>query len=66
MNRASSLLSETVGGDFSETVSRTIKNQLPKQKNIKVSLNRANQILGTSISIKEALRYFKGLGLSQS
>ena len=64
MNRASSLLSETVGGDFSETVSRTIKNQLPKQKNIKVSLNRANQILGTSISIKEALRYFKGLGLS--
>ena len=64
INRASSLLMETVGGEFSKTVSSIIKNQLPKKKNISVSVDRANQILGTNISSKKALKYFKGLGLS--
>ena len=63
INRASSLLKETVGGDYGRTISSIAKNQLPKKKNISVSLDRANQILGTNISLKKALKYFKGLGL---
>ena len=64
LNRASALLNSTVGGEFGNTISKTIKTQLPKHKNIEINLNRANQILGTAIPKKEALRFFKGLGLS--
>ena len=64
INRASSLLNSTVGGEFGNTINKTIKTQLPKRKNIEINLNRANQILGTAIPKKEALRFFKGLGLS--
>ena len=64
LERASALLKETVGGDFSSVSSSSMKNQFPKQKNISLDLERSNRILGTNISKKTAMRYLKGLGLN--
>ena len=62
IDRASILLRDTVGGRFSEVTSSTLKNQLPKQTKINLDLEKSNGLLGTKISQKVALRYFKGLG----
>ena len=64
LNRASALLSDTVGGDYSEVTSSTLKNQLPKHSKINLDLQRTNILLGTKISKQVALKYFKGLGLA--
>ena len=63
LERASALLKETVGGDFSSVASSSLKNQFPKHKEISLDLERSNKILGTNISKKSAIRYLKGLGL---
>ena len=62
IDRASILLRDTVGGRFSEITSSTLKNKLPKQTKINLDLEKSNGLLGTKISKKVALRYFKGLG----
>ena len=62
IDRASILLRDTVGGRFSEVISSTLKNQLPKQTKINLDLEKSNDLLGTKISQQVALRYFKGLG----
>ena len=62
IDRASILLRDTVGGRFSEVTSSTLKNKLPKQTKINFDLEKSNGLLGTKISKKVALRYFKGLG----
>ncbi len=62
IDRASILLRDTVGGRFSEVTSSTLKNQLPKQTKINLDLEKSNDLLGTKIPQKVALRYFKGLG----
>ncbi len=64
LERASALLKETVGGDFSSVASSSLKNKFPKHKNISLDLERSNRILGTNISKKTAIRYLKGLGLN--
>ena len=64
LDRASSLLDQTVGGTFSNIVSASLKNKLPKQSKIKVSLERANKVLGTYISKQQAMKYLKGLGMN--
>ena len=64
INRASTLLSDTVGGDFSEITSSTLKNQLPKHSKINLDLQRTNNFLGTRISKQIAIKYFKGLGFN--
>ena len=62
IDRASILLRDTVGGRFSEVTSSTLKNKLPKRRKINFDLEKSNGLLGTKISKKVALRYFKGLG----
>ena len=62
IDRASILLRDTVGGRFSEVTSSTLKNKLPKRTKINFDLEKSNGLLGTKISKKVALRYFKGLG----
>ena len=64
IERASSLLRDTVGGEFSEITSSTLKKQLPKQTKIDLDLEKSNDLLGTNISKQVALRYFKGLGFT--
>lgn len=64
IDRASSLLRDTLGGRFSEIISSTLKNQLPKQTKINLDLEKSNGLLGTKISKQVALRYFKGLGFA--
>ena len=64
LNRATSLLSETVGGELSSTISDSIAKELPKHKRINVDIKRTNKILGTTISNASAKKYFNSLGLS--
>ncbi len=64
IDRASTLLRDTVGGRFSEVTSSILKNQLPKQTKINLDLKKSNALLGTKISKQVALRYFKGLGFA--
>ena len=64
LNRATSLLTKTVGGELSSTISDFIAKELPKQKRINVNIKRTNKILGTTISNASAKKYFNSLGLS--
>ena len=64
LNRATSLLTETVGGELSSTISDSIAKELPKHKRINVDIERTNKILGTTISNASAKKYFNSLGLS--
>ena len=64
LDRASSLLEETVGGSFGNTIGAIKKTAIPKVSKITVSLEKSNKVLGTDISLQKATRYFKGLGLS--
>ena len=64
LDRACSLLSETVGGDFSGIASSTLKSELPKMSKINLNLERSNKLLGTNITMQVAKKYFKGLGFS--
>ena len=64
LNRATSLLTETVGGELSSTISNSLAKELPKHKRINVDIERTNKILGTTISNTSAKKYFNSLGLS--
>ena len=64
LDRACSLLNETVGGDFGGITSSTLKNELPKRSKIDLNLQRANKLLGTDINTQVAKKYFTGLGFS--
>ena len=64
LDRASSLLEETVGGSFGNTIGAIKKTAIPKESKITLSLEKSNKVLGTDISLQKAMRYFKGLGLS--
>ena len=64
LNRATSLLTETVGGEVSSVISASRAKELPKHKRINVDIERTNKILGTTISNSSAKKYFNSLGLS--
>ncbi len=64
IKRASTLLNETVGGEFSSIASKTLTNHLPKHSKIILDLERSNLVLGTHITKKKAIKYFKSLGLN--
>ena len=64
LNRATSLLTETVGGEVSSIISASRAKELPKHKRINVDIERTNKILGTTISNSSAKKYFNSLGLS--
>ena len=64
LNRATSLLTETVGGEVSSIISASRPKELPKHKRINVDIERTNKILGTTISNSSAKKYFNSLGLS--
>ena len=64
LNRATSLLAETIGGELSSTISDSRAKELPKHKRINLDIKRTNKILGTTISNASAKKYFKNLGLS--
>ena len=64
LNRATSLLTETVGGEVSSILSDSRAKELPKHKRINVNIERTNKILGTTISNASAKKYFNSLGLS--
>ena len=62
LERASYLLEDTVGGEFSGIVSSTLQNHFPKYSSITLDLERSNLILGTDISQRRAKKFLKGLG----
>ena len=64
IKRASMLLKDTLGGEYSVTTSSSLKKQFPKHKKINLDLDRTNKILGTNISKRSAIQYFKGLGFN--
>jgi len=64
IKRASALLNETVSGEFSAIVSKTLTNHLPKHSKIILDLERSNRVLGTDITKSKSIKYLKGLGLN--
>jgi phenylalanyl-tRNA synthetase beta chain len=64
VEKASEILSETVGGELGEIQESKITKELPKAKKVSLDLNRANKILGTKITSLKAKKYLKGLGMN--
>ena len=64
LNRATYLLSQTIGGEIGSVISDSLIKELPTHKKINIDIDRTNKILGTTISTNSAIKYFKGLGLS--
>ena len=57
IKRASALLNETVSGEFSAIVSKTLTNHLPKHSKIILDLERSNRVLGTDITKSKSIKY---------
>ena len=64
VDKASAILHETLGGEFGTIVESKLTKALPKPKKVLLDLNKANKLLGTSISSKTAKKYFTGLGMN--
>ena len=64
IERASKLLSNTVGGRFGPLQVVTEKKSLPKQNEVSVNILSTNKVLGASLSKTKVKNYLTGLGLS--
>ena len=64
IERASKLLSNTVGGRFGPLQVVTEKKSLPKQNKVSVNILSTNKVLGASLSKTKVKNYLTGLGLS--
>ena len=64
IERASKLLSNTVGGRFGPLQVVTEKKSLPKQNKVSVNISSTNKVLGASLSKTKVKNYLTGLGLS--
>jgi len=62
IERASHLIQENMGGDFSKVKANIRTKDVPKLKSIGFNLVHSNKFLGTEISESDSKRYFKGLG----
>jgi phenylalanyl-tRNA synthetase beta chain len=61
--RASTLLNETVGGEYAPIQITQDKKNLPKKIKVSLDIENANNLLGYKFSNAKAQKYFKGLGL---
>ena len=66
IQRASSLINETLGGDFSPIQEFIRKSSIPKNKDIILNINNLNKILGTNLSKSTVKRGLTSLGLKNS
>ena len=66
IKRASSLINETLGGDFSPIQEFIRKSSIPKNKDIILNINNLNKILGTNLSKSTVKRGLTSLGLKNS
>ena len=66
IQRASSLIHETLGGDFSPIQEFIRKSSIPKNKDIILNINNLNKILGTNLSKSTVKRGLTSLGLKNS
>ena len=64
IERASKLLSNTVGGRFGPLQVVTEKKSLPKQNKVSINISSTNKVLGASLSKTRVKNYLTGLGLS--
>ena len=62
IERASHLIQENMGGDFSKVKANIRTKDVPKLKSIGFNLVHSNKFLGTEISESDSKRYLKGLG----
>ena len=62
IERASHLIQEYMGGDFSKVKANIRTKDVPKLKRISFNLVHSNKFLGTEISESDSKRYLKGLG----
>ena len=66
IQRASSLINEPLGGDFSPIQEFIRKSSIPKNKDIILNINNLNKILGTNLSKSTVKRGLTSLGLKNS
>jgi len=66
IERVSSLISESLGGQFSSIQEFKKKSSIPKHKDINLSIKNVNKILGTEFSKSSINRNLKSLGLITS
>ena len=66
IQRASSLINEPLGGDFSPIQEFFRKSSIPKNKDIILNINNLNKILGTNLSKSTVKRGLTSLGLKNS
>ena len=66
IKRASSLINETLGSDFSPIQEFIRKSSIPKNKDIILNINNLNKILGTNLSKSTVKRGLTSLGLKNS
>jgi phenylalanyl-tRNA synthetase beta chain len=66
IKRASTLINETLGGDFSPIQEFIRKSSIPKNKDIILNINNLNKILGTNLSKSTVKRGLTSLGLKNS